>query len=236
MPPFATGRASARHKLAVAVKAPRSSMLPAVEMGWLAGLPDDELEVFMKDYLQAVALLFDVAQLDVAIREISTLLPTSSLSEAVQARDRMRELTEKINHGLASLDILALRQAIEECENEGWPSETLQAAMATKEIIEGLLARLFNATSGKDLHHLRSLIRECENFGIPDRDLSEARARRDVWERFLLSLQTAIAEKDLGKLNDVIHAGQADRFGREIVSNLISRTWQQVSCDAPYRH
>ena len=69
MPPFATGRASARHKLAVAVKAPRSSMLPAVEMGWLAGLPDDELEVFMKDYLQAVALLFDVAQLDVAIRE-----------------------------------------------------------------------------------------------------------------------------------------------------------------------
>ena len=211
--------------MAVAVKTPRSSILPAVEMGWLAGLPDDELEVFMKDYLQAVARLFDVAQLDLAIGQISTLLPTSSLAEAVQARDRMHQLTEKINHGLASLDILALRQAIEECEKEGWPSEALQEAMATKEIIEGLLARLFKATSGTDLHHLCSLIRECENFGIPGRDLSDARARRDAWESFLVSLKTAIAEKDLGKLNDVIHAGQADNLGREIISNLFSRKY-----------
>ena len=207
--PVDEGRADARHKLAAAVKMPRNSVLPAVEMAWLAGLPDDELEACILEYLRAVALLCDLAQIDTAIQEMNPLLPKSSLSEALKARGRIHQLTERMNRSLAALDILDLRASIEECQREGWPPEALQPAITTKQVIEDLLARLLKATKDTDIQQLDAIIHECEDFGLPDRDLHDARAKREEWENLLLSLQTAVAEKDLDKLNDAIRAGQA---------------------------
>ena len=198
--------------MVAAVKMPRSSILSAVEMGWLAGLPDVELEGCILEYLQAVAGLCELDRIDRAIQEASTTLPSSrssALNEAIQARDRIQELTDKISQSMAALDIEALRSSIEICENEAWPSEVLQEAYAMKQRIEDLLLKLTEATKSRNLQHLEALIRECEAFGLPGRDISEARDKRDAWQHLLKSLELAVERKDLDELNEAIYASQA---------------------------
>ena len=211
-----TGQAAARSKLAAAVKDPRSSILPAVEMGWLAGLSDEEVESEILQYLRAVARLCELSAINMAIQETSALLPKASLSEAVQARDRIQQLFERITQSTASMDLHDLRAVIKECEAAGWPSEALHPAIVTEQKIQDLLGRLSEATNGTRIEDLDAMIHECEAFGLPDRDLVEARATRESWKTLLLSLRMATERKDLDKLKEAIRAGQATSQPRSV--------------------
>lgn len=191
------------------VEAPGAGVTAAIQRGWLAGLPLEELEDCMQAYLRASARLCDLALLDRDMEECRPMLPEQKLQEASAARKKMMELTNELSDSIKKRDIQALCGAIARCEAHGWPPVRLEQAHATKSELQQLIGKLNHAQRLADVDLLSQAIQECEKMGMPERDVKEAKSKREQLLSVLHSLQAATDQKDPSVLIEAINAAKA---------------------------
>ena len=196
------GQSIARERLDAAVKAV-SGIAAAVEIGWLSGLPYEELQSYALAYLRSAACLCDLEVFDQAFEECRSML--EGIDEVERLRTDIQRLTRILNQSIEARNLTALTDAIQQCEDYGWPQQRLEHAYIARSEVKRFLAKLRT----RNLELLRQAIAECESCGLPESDLSAAREELSHLEKLLEGLRRAIEEKDICRISEVIAAAKA---------------------------